>query len=42
MNVLNPGTEDITLDSGQTIGALATQAVTVPSPMYTNVSVTYY
>ena len=42
MNILASGTEDIVADSGQTIGAVTTQAVSPPSPAYTNQTVTYY
>ena len=42
MNLLASGTEDIVADSGQTIGAVTTQSVSVPAPAYTNLTVTYY
>ena len=41
MNLLSSGTEDIVADSGQIIGVVTTQAVTAPSPAYTNLTVTY-
>ena len=40
MNLLASGTDDIVADSGQTIGAVTTQAVS--SPSYTNLTVAYY
>ena len=41
MNFLASGTEDILADSGQTIGAVSTQVVSLPSPAYTYLTVTY-
>ena len=40
MNLLSSGTEDIVADSGQTIGAVTTQAVSAPP--YANLAVSYY
>ena len=43
MNALSSGTEDIIAESGQTIGAVATLVVDVPSPSYTSLTgVDYY
>ena len=42
MNVLATGTEDITIDSSQTVGSVGTQTVSTTSPAYTNQTVTYY
>ena len=42
MNILSTGTDDIVVDSGQTIGVFTTQTVSAPSPAYTNQTVTYY
>ena len=42
MNLLSVGTEDLTVDSGQSIGAVTSQSVGVPSPAYTNQTVIYY
>ena len=39
MQVLSPGTEDITIEVGQTIGAVTSQSVSAPS--FTNQTVTY-
>ena len=41
MNPLNPGTEDIVSDPGQTIEAVITHSVVPPSPDYSNHTVTY-
>ena len=41
MNSLSSGTEDITADTGQTFGTSTSLAVGVPSPLYTNQTVTY-
>ena len=41
MTPLNPGTEDIVSDPGQTIEAVITHSVIPPSPNYSNHSVTY-
>ena len=41
MIVLSPGTDDITPDSGQTIGAITPQTIIPPSPAHTNQTVTY-
>ena len=41
MNSLSSGTEDITADTGQTFGTSISLAVGVPSPLYTNQTVTY-
>ena len=40
MNVLPPGTEDITVESGQTLGAISIQ--TVNTQIFTNETATYY
>ena len=40
MDLLASGTEDIVVDSGQTIGAVITQTVTAYA--YTNQTVSYY
>ena len=42
MNVLTTGTEDITIDSSQTVGSVGLQTVSTTSPAYTNQTVTYY
>ena len=41
MNVLFSGNEEIKSESSQLIGSVISQAVSVPSPMYTNLTVSY-
>ena len=40
MDALSAGTDDIVVDSGQTVAAVTSQSVAVPT--YTNQTVTYY
>ena len=41
MSLLSSGTEDITQDNGQTIGATTFQIVGVPSPMFSNMTIVH-
>ena len=41
MNSLSTRTEDITVDTGQTFDTVTFLAVGIPSPLYTNQTVTY-
>ena len=41
MNVLSSGTEEILIDSSQSIGVITYLSVGTPSPMHTNITVTY-